>query len=294
MRAAAIQFSAAPSSGVRDLPCPFPGSPRRSGSAEAPPDKVTPATFHGARQSSFAEDKSEPILYAQSQVSQADLILYAQSRVSQAKRSSFETPVSNQLFESQAKPSQAKPSQAKPSQAKPSQAKPSQAKPSQAKPSQAKPSQAFILNKDLAPSGRNFFGLVYTASPVSPAQPLCRRRDSFCAAKSGFSGTSRFFSVFSGKIGLQTGFRCYTAHNGGQKWASQAKNKNRGDPEKKDAPRSRMNRVCFGEMFPRRVSDNKLREIPRKGANHGLQETPDGREILREEVLRRRLPHGHD
>ena len=54
-----------------------------------------------------------------------------------------------------------------------------------------------------------------------------------------------------------------------------------------------MIRVCFGEMFPRRVSDNKLREIPRKGANHGLQETPDGREILREEVLRRRLPVEH-
>jgi len=33
-----------------------------------------------------------------------------------------------------------------------------------------------------------------------------------------------------------------------------------------------------------------MRENPRKGAYHGLQETPDGREVRREEVLRRRLP----
>ena len=38
------------------------------------------------------------------------------------------------------------------------------------------------------------------------------------------------------------------------------------------------------------VAAAEMREIPRKGACHGLQETPDGREILREEVLRRRLP----
>ena len=41
------------------------------------------------------------------------------------------------------------------------------------------------------------------------------------------------------------------------------------------------------------VAAAEMREIPRKGACHGLQETPDGREILREEVLRRRLPDEH-
>ena len=87
MSAAVIRPSAAPSSGVRVVSCPFSASPRRSGSAEAPPDKVTPATFPVARQSSFAE----------------------------TSRSSFGT-----FGLGAAKPSQAKPSQATPSQAKPS------------------------------------------------------------------------------------------------------------------------------------------------------------------------------
>lgn len=60
MSAAVIRPSAAPSSGVRVVSCPFSASPRRSGSAEAPPDKVTPATFPVARQSPFAETSRSP------------------------------------------------------------------------------------------------------------------------------------------------------------------------------------------------------------------------------------------
>ena len=46
--------------------------------------------------------------------------------------------------------------------------------------------------------------------------------------------------------------------------------------------------VIRGSRFP--GGNKPMREIPRKGANHGLQETQDGREICREEGLRRRLP----
>ena len=53
-----------------------------------------------------------------------------------------------------------------------------------------------------------------------------------------------------------------------------------------------MDRVLIrGEkVSPARFSINKRGIYPQKGAYHGLQETPDGREICREEVLRCRLP----